>query len=119
MKSISQLQQLLQLDVPFAVLFTNSYLGSDSFVIALASDCRRHRLNWEESYSRSQLKESALSSADFETFAELRKVGLLQRYPLGTDGMAYELNERPFRPYYQQAAARRFLDEAVVISQTI
>lgn len=114
MKPTSQLQQLLDLDIPFAVLQSNSYLGSDTFMVALASDCRRHGLVWEESFSQPFLQESALDAADMETFSQLRRELLLLPLSLGVAGMVYELAKHPFRLYYQQATARRRLDEVVL-----
>lgn len=105
----SQLQLLLDLDIPFAILFSNSYLGPDSFMIVLASDCSRHGLGWEESYSQPLLKEQALNAADQAVFNELRQTGLLRSQLLGKYGMAYELSGLPFRPYYQRALSEQLV----------
>lgn len=105
----SQLQQLLDLEIPFAILLSNSYLGSDTFLIALASDCQRYGLAWDESFSQPLLKESTLTPTDGVLFTELRRAGLLRPLPLGRDGMAYELSRLPFRTYYQRAVDEQAL----------
>lgn len=50
--------------MPVGLVFSNSFLGGDAFMIALGRDCRQHKLRWEESYSQPGLMETPLTPLD-------------------------------------------------------
>jgi hypothetical protein len=97
----SQLQQLIELSVPFGIICADSPLGSSTYIVVLASDVRRYPglTGFAQPLAGVRLKD--LTSAEVNTFNRLKDQNRFTRVSLGQHGAAYELADAPFLAYYK------------------